>query len=215
MRQAARGVELAAGSYLLEHVIPGARVRRGRHAFPHAIGSRSSRAVLLSALVAASGCGPDLPPDFGDPIPDAEFEVIDATGSDWHVGQRVRLSDLDHEAVILDFWASWCGPCRGQHGFVSELVEQYGDHIQAVGILYEDTPENAREWLEVQGATYPTVREVGDVLESTFWLRGIPRFVMLDNDRRLAWDMMGMWGTDSVIVRLDDLVARKSRATTP
>jgi len=169
---------------------------------------RFPTAALLLALLFASGCDPDLPPGFGDRIPDAELEVVDPTGSDWHVGQRIRLSDLEHQAVILDFWASWCGPCKGQHAFVSELVERYGDDLQAVGILHDDTPENALAWLEAQGASYPTVREVDGTLESTFWLRGIPRFVMLDGDRRLSWDMMGMWGTDSARVRLDQLLGR-------
>lgn len=160
--------------------------------------------VLLALVISA--CGEDLPPGLGDPIPDVEFEVIDPAGSDWEVGQRIRLREFGRTPVVLDFWASWCVPCRDQHAFVSDLVARYGSRIQAVGILYEDTPANAREWLGTHGATYPTVREVDAELESVFWIRGIPRFVLLDPDRRLSWDMMGGWGKDSVIVRLDAML---------
>ena len=122
------------------------------------------------------------------------------------MSHRIRLRDLDDAPVILNFWASWCFPCRAQHRFVSEVVASYGPRVQAIGILYEDTPENALAWLETHGARYPTVREVEGTLASTFWIGGIPRLVLLDGDRRLSWDMMGGWANDSVTVRLDAMV---------
>ena len=166
------------------------------------------RALALCVALAIAGCGEDLPPGLGDRVPNAAFEVVHAGGSGWEVGERVRLSDLGDVPVILDFWASWCGPCLDQHRFVSELVESHQGRIQALGVLYQDTPENALPWLAEHGAPYPTVREIDGELEETFWVRGIPRLILLTPDRRLSWDMMGGWAQDTVRARLRDLVER-------
>jgi cytochrome c biogenesis protein CcmG/thiol:disulfide interchange protein DsbE len=169
---------------------------------------RGAGLALLIAFAACGGSEPDLPPGLGDRIPDARLEVVEAAGSDWSRGDTVWLSDLEGRPIVLDFWASWCGPCRGQHEFVSGLVEQWGEEIQVVGVLYQDSPEDARAWLAEEGATYPTVVDPGDLLAETFWIRAIPRFVLLDPEGRLAWDMMGSWAQDSVRLRLEEMAGR-------
>jgi cytochrome c biogenesis protein CcmG/thiol:disulfide interchange protein DsbE len=166
-------------------------------------------ATCLAVLV--TGCEPDLPPGFGDRIPNADFEVVDGGGSGLAIGQRLDLASLEGKPIILDFWASWCGPCKRQHVYVQELKAQYGDAIEVVGILYQDDPANARLWLRKNGASYPTVLEPSSTLEKEFWISGIPRFVLLTPERTLSWDMLGGggWsGADSVAVRLEAMVGK-------
>ncbi|MFT5433045.1 MAG: thiol-disulfide isomerase/thioredoxin [Myxococcota bacterium] len=169
--------------------------------------------VLAAFLVSASACTPDLPPALGDPIPDAAFTVVDPTGTDWSVGDRVMLSDFEGKPVIMDFWASWCGPCRQQHEYVMGLEEKYGDAVQILGVVFEDSDENARAWLTEHGATYPTVREVDRTIVDEFWISGIPHFIMTTSDRRLSWDMLGTgdWSADSVTTRLAEMTGRDGR----
>ena len=166
-------------------------------------------APLLGLLLWLYGCGPDLPPGLGDKIPDAELRVVDAGGSNWGIGTALKLSDLEGRPIVLDFWASWCGPCRLQHQYVTGLKEEHGDRVAVVGVLVGDTDENARVWLRRHGATYPTVRDVRGTLTKEFWVRSLPRFVLLTPDRRLSWDMLGgggFSGPDSVAVRLEQML---------
>jgi cytochrome c biogenesis protein CcmG/thiol:disulfide interchange protein DsbE len=168
--------------------------------------SRGVTAPLILLLVAS--CKPDLPPGLGDRIADSEVEVVDGTGSAFDPGERIRLSDLEGKPVVLNFWASWCGPCKAQHAYLADLKARYGDRIEVLGILYEDQPGNARDWLQRNGAHFPTVQETEGTLRDEFWVNGIPRLILLTPDRRLSWDQMGAgdWGRDSLELRLDQMI---------
>ncbi len=152
------------------------------------------RLLVVGALCAiASGCAPDRPLMPGDRVPDATLEVIDPTASSWSPGDHVALSELEGRPVLIDFWASWCPPCREQHRHVTEVAERYGDRLAVLGVLVDDSPANALRWMDEQGASYPTVRETDDVLADAFWISatGLPHLALLDEDRRLVWHRIG------------------------
>ena len=169
---------------------------------------RSRTRLVAPTLLLLFACQPDLPPGLGDPVPDSEFEVVDGTGSALERGARVRLSTLKGKPVILDFWATWCGPCRAQHAYLVDLKSHYGDRVEVLGVLYQDEGGNLPSWIERNETAYPTVIEPEGRLTKTFQVNAIPRLVLLGPDRTLSWDMMGAWGRDSVSVRLDEMLAR-------
>lgn len=152
------------------------------------------RLLVVGALAASvPGCAPDRPLMPGDRVPDATLEVIDPTASSWSPGDHVALSELEGRPVLIDFWASWCPPCREQHRHVTEVAERYGDRLAVLGVLVDDSPANALRWMDEQGASYPTVRETDDVLADAFWISatGLPHLALLDEDRRLVWHRIG------------------------
>lgn len=169
-------------------------------------------AVLLAILAGSlTACAPDRPPAPGDRLPDAELEVVDPTGTSWSPGDRITLSSLEGRPILLDFWASWCPPCREQHRHVTEFAERYGDRVTVLGVLVDDTPENALRWMAEQGATYPTVRELDGELADAFWIpaTGLPHMAILDARRRLLWHQVGASATGisgDALVRLDSLL---------
>ena len=171
------------------------------------------RVALVAALaLGLTGCTPDRPPMPGDRLPDSEMEVVDPTGAAWSSGDRLSLSELEGRPVLIDFWASWCPPCREQHRHVTDVAERYGDRIAVVGVLIDDTPQNALRWLEEQGgAAYPTVREVDGALEDAFWIpaTGLPHMALLDPDRRLVWHQLGASASGvpaRVLAQLDSIL---------
>lgn len=181
---------------------------RDRHL---SIGGRVLGGALTVLALTIPGCRPDRPPMPGDRLPDVAVEVIEATGTSWSPGDRLVLSDLRGRPVFLDFWASWCPPCREQHRNLTDIAQRYGDRIAVVGILVDDTPANALRWLEEQGATYPTVREDEGVLADAFWIpaTGLPHMALVDADGRLVWHQLGASAAGvppNVLAQLDSIL---------
>lgn len=82
------------------------------------------------------------------PAPDFALETFD--------GESVLLSDLHGQVVVLNFWASWCPPCRWEMPFFEEISQEYrGDGVTFVGVAMSDTLEAAREFATEAGVTYP------------------------------------------------------------
>ena len=68
----------------------------------------------------------------------------------------LRLSDLEGKVVVLNFWASWCPPCRWEMPFFEEMHQEYKDQgVVFLGVAISDTLENARGFAESTGVTYP------------------------------------------------------------
>jgi cytochrome c biogenesis protein CcmG/thiol:disulfide interchange protein DsbE len=87
-------------------------------------------------------------PLFGEPAPEIDLETFE--------GERLTLSSLRGQPVIINFWATWCGPCRDEFPL---MVETYAEHaaeeLEILGVLHDDTLENGRAFAEEQGATWP------------------------------------------------------------
>jgi peroxiredoxin len=112
-----------------------------------------------------------LAPDFTLPI---------MTGGE--PGNRVRLSDLRGKAIVIDFWASWCAPCRAQ----APVIERFFDHNQGkdVVVLGVDTSGDdwarAVEFAKSQNLRYPTLFDENDHVANAFRVQVLPTLVVVD-----------------------------------
>jgi cytochrome c biogenesis protein CcmG/thiol:disulfide interchange protein DsbE len=105
------------------------------------------------------------------------------------------LSRYEGRPVILNFWASWCGPCRVEMPAFQAAFEQYEDDglvILAVNQTFIDNAEAAREFADEMGLTFPLARDDdGRVSEGLYQVRGLPTTVVIRPDGTVAFVQIG------------------------
>lgn len=85
------------------------------------------------------------------------------------------------EWVLLDFWASWCGPCREETPNVIRLARKYGDKgLKVVGVTMKDKPEKSLEAIRQLGICYDQIFDLESIICNRFSIQGVPHFFLLD-----------------------------------
>ncbi len=106
-------------------------------------------------------------------------------------GDTVRLSDFSGKVVILDFWATWCNPCRQEiPGFI-RIYNDYKDKgVVVIGVAL-DKPEKVRKFAEDYGMNYPVLLGTREVAQKYGGIMGIPTTFILDKEHRIRKKVVG------------------------
>ncbi len=139
----------------------------------------------------------------GKTAPDFALAVMDAERD------SVRLSDMRGEVVVLNFWASWCVACRGEHHILTSAATTYQTRgVRFYGVLYKDATSLARNWIaEMGGQAYPNLLDPGSHIAIEYAVSMVPETVIIGPDGKIAHKQMGPV-TDSLMrVKLDSLLA--------
>ncbi|MGE0865633.1 MAG: TlpA family protein disulfide reductase [Vicinamibacterales bacterium] len=99
-------------------------------------------------------------------------------------GKDVALSSYKGKVVLLNFWATWCGPCKAEIPAFVELQRQYGDKLAIVGFSVDDTAEQARAFAEQYKINYPILLGEGreELQEAYGPIWGIPASFLISKD---------------------------------
>lgn len=101
-------------------------------------------------------------------------------------GNKVGLSDYLGKPVVLNFWASWCGPCASEMPDFEEAYKERGDKIQFLMINltdgYQETMESATEYIQEQGFTFPVFYDTESNAANTYATYSIPMTFFIDSE---------------------------------
>jgi thiol-disulfide isomerase/thioredoxin len=110
------------------------------------------------------------------------FTLKDMNGAD------VKLASFKGKVILLNFWATWCGPCKAEIPSLVELQQQYGDDLVVLGFSVDDPVEKMRPYAQQYKINYPLLVGNGreDVQEAFGPLFGIPVSVIIGRDGKIA-----------------------------
>ncbi|MGQ0804812.1 MAG: TlpA family protein disulfide reductase [Actinomycetota bacterium] len=122
--------------------------------------------------------------EVGDPAPDFTLSTLD--------GGTVTLSELKGRPVIVNFWASWCNPCREEFPLLAEALDNHGDaDLAIIGVTYRDIDSDSRAFVDEFGATWPQAVDEDTDVARAFGVRAIPQTFFVDRDGNIAARVFG------------------------
>lgn len=139
---------------------------------------------------------------------DAPLAKLDYTLKNMDDGP-VKLSDYKGKVVLLDFWATWCGPCKVEiPGFI-ELQNQYGkDGLQIIGVSVDDTADKLKPYVAEMKMNYPVLQGLGhDDLHDEYGLMlGIPVSVIISREGKLCARHAGLTSKETFEAQIKALL---------
>ena len=172
--------------------------------------TRSACAFLLVFLLLVAACGPPggpgpagaagapaplfAAPDGGvtlrfvdqpAPVPDVTMETLD--------GRTLSLAEQRGKVVLVNFWATWCGPCREEIPFLVQLAERYPDHLTVIGVSEDQgSPDTVAAFAGSYGVNYPIVMSTPEIKRAFPGVFALPTSFVVDPEGRMVESHVGL-----------------------
>jgi thiol-disulfide isomerase/thioredoxin len=133
-------------------------------------------AIILALGLVASGCPGEAPaPEVGKQAPDFELDTLD--------GQTVVLSQLKGRLVLVNFWATWCGPCRHEMPFLQQLYEDWpGSELVLLAVNVGEGSSDVSQFLQSYGFSFPVLLDGQATIAQRYNVMGIPTTFFIDKE---------------------------------
>ncbi|NLG71452.1 MAG: TlpA family protein disulfide reductase [Chloroflexi bacterium] len=150
---------------------------------------------LLLALTGAGGAlffglqsslsGEDsiLFPEVDSPAPPFELQSL--------AGETYRLEDLHGQPVVVNFWATWCAPCRLEMPLLDSYQAQYGDQLTILAVNFDEPQDLVQRFVDELGLTLPVLLDPGGKVVNQYRVRGYPTTVFIDAEGVIRYQHMG------------------------
>lgn len=143
----------------------------------------------------------------GSPAPDFRLESM------YDEADSLSLAGLRGRVVVLNFWASWCVPCIGEHPYLTDLSRAYDpEDVQLLGVLYQDTPDRGRSFMRRYGGHWPSVVDRGSRTAIRYGVYGVPETFVISPEGTIAHKLVGPLDArtaPTVVSTVDSLLAAR------
>lgn len=157
--------------------------------------------LLLLSLLCLSACGEEAALE---PIQAGEAaRELSITQTD---GTEFVLSAQQGKVVLLNFWATWCGPCMMEMPAFDMLREEYGEELSILAISIDDDVAAAETYLEEQGYGFPTALDPEQETLAVYPTDGFPTSVLIDQEGNVVEVILGGGPADQVFENFKSLI---------
>lgn len=155
--------------------------------------------LLSSSIFAGCSNNPSSPSSTNPPSSSSTVDTSRAVAPDFSWkdsnGNVIKLSELKGKVVLIDFWATWCGPCKMTIPHVEALYERYKDNkdVLVLGISVDDpsTAGSVPSFIKQNGMQYLVVSDSNSSVSGLYGVSTIPRFLIIDKNGRIAKSING------------------------
>src|SRR5580698_5377988 len=120
-----------------------------------------------------------------DPAPDFKLTSLD--------GKPLTLAALEGKVVLLNFWATWCGPCRAEIPDLVALQERYDGRLQIIGLNVDDEEADIQQYVKETKINYPVAMTSNEVRRQFGGIPALPTSFVLDTEGRVVQKHVGLW----------------------
>jgi len=154
-------------------------------------------AALVGVLFLNLGHDPSAinSPLIGKPAPSFTLKAV---GS----GQTIDVATLRGKPAIINFWATWCGPCYQEHPTLVQNAQVLGNNVQFVGIVFNDTEQKIQAFLNERGSAYPTLLDESGKTAIAYGVGGVPETFFLDKNGTIVAKYAGPLTTEELQANL-------------
>ncbi|MEE8413493.1 MAG: TlpA disulfide reductase family protein [Dehalococcoidales bacterium] len=122
-------------------------------------------------------------------------------------GDEITLSSLKGKPVVINFWASWCPPCRDEAPVLEEIWQLYRERgVTFIGVDIQDKEEDALAYIEEFGITYPNGQDINGRITIDYGVSGIPLTFFIDRDGLIVSRWVGAISENLLVARIEELL---------
>lgn len=123
--------------------------------------------------------------------------------------RTVSLASLAGKPTVVNFWATWCEPCKLEHGVLTRGARAFADQVQFVGIVYEDEEKAITAFLDRYGSGYPALIDEGGKTAIAYGVSGVPETFFIDATGRIVSKFAGPLSPDRLAQHVRELLVEK------
>ena len=157
--------------------------------------------VLLGILIVAGGPGlagaNRQPPAVGLRAPDFSLSMVS--------GEKLRLSALKGRPVVINFWATWCGPCKEEMPLFEAYAKKTGDQVVWLGVNELESAETVNAFIQELNITFPILLDLEGQVAQDYYVRGYPATYFVDADGIIRAQHLGQIHEELLIVYLETI----------